>query len=114
MNVFVLGTGRCGTVTFIQACRHITNYSSGHESRRKMIVDRVVYPANHIEADSRLAWRLGMLEQVYGRSAFYVHLTRDRRAVQRSYERKYERKGGASTMGWGSHQSRPPSLAVDR
>ena len=33
MNVFVLNTGRCGSTTFIEACRHITNYSAAHESK---------------------------------------------------------------------------------
>ena len=34
-NVFVLGTGRCGTVTFSAACGHFDNFTAGHESRRR-------------------------------------------------------------------------------
>ncbi|MFN2354327.1 MAG: hypothetical protein ABR512_07365 [Desulfopila sp.] len=79
MNVFVLCTGRCGSHTFIQACRHITNYTAGHEIRSRFLGDeRLNYPANHIEADNRLAWFLGRLDATYGDEAFYVHLTRDR------------------------------------
>ena len=28
MNVFILNAGRCGSMTFIAACRHITNYEA--------------------------------------------------------------------------------------
>lgn len=101
MNVFVLGTGRCGTTTFIQACKHVTNYTAGHESRRKYLLwDRVAYPDSHIESDCRLAWRLGMLERAYGKNAFYVHLTRNRQAVQMSYERKFLRKRQGGVAAW--------------
>lgn len=56
MNVFVLNSGRCGSTTFIAACRHITNYSSGHESRATLIgEERLAYPTQHIEADNRLS-----------------------------------------------------------
>jgi hypothetical protein len=79
MNVFVLCTGRCGSHTFIEACKHISNFSAGHETRSRFIGDeRLNYGANHIEADNRLAWFLGRLDKKYGDDAFYVHLTRDR------------------------------------
>ncbi len=63
MNVFVLGTGRCGTTTFMKACRHVTNCTSGHETRVNHVgPERLSYPSNHIEADNRLSWFLGRLD----------------------------------------------------
>ena len=78
MNVFILNTGRCGSTTFIKACSHITNYSSAHESLSTHIGKRrLSYPENHIEADNRLCWLLGRLENTFGDNAFYVHLNRN-------------------------------------
>jgi hypothetical protein len=78
MNVFVLNAGRCGSTTFIKACKHITNYTSAHESLiNNMGAQRLSYPGNHIEADNRLSWFLGRLENAYGNNAFYVHLKRN-------------------------------------
>ena len=95
MNVFVLSTGRCGSMTFSKACRHITNYTSGHESRAgRLGADRLAYPENHIEADNRLSWFLGKLEHSYGNRAFYVHLLRDEHATARSFVRRYDRPQG--------------------
>ncbi len=90
MNVFVLCTGRCGSVTFAKACGHMTNFTSAHESRtHKLGGDRLAYPDQHIEVDNRLAWFLGRLEQAYGDRAFYVHLKRDDASVARSYRQRY-------------------------
>lgn len=90
MNVFILGTGRCGSVSMIRACRHITNYSSGHESRASLSgPERFAYPENHIEADNRLSWLLGGLDSVYGDEAVYVHLKRDREKTARSFLRRF-------------------------
>jgi hypothetical protein len=95
MNIFVLCTGRCGSKTFVQACRHITNYSAGHETRVRLVgADKFAYPADHIEADNRLAWHLGRLEATYGDDAFYVHLRRDRAAVIASYAQRWAPVGG--------------------
>ena len=89
MNVFVLCTGRCGSMTFANACKHITNYSSAHESRSMMIgKERMNYPDGHIEVDNRLSWFLGRLDGQYGDSAIYVHLKRDRTETARSYARR--------------------------
>jgi hypothetical protein len=86
MNVFVLGTGRCGSLTFARACGHIANYTSGHESRAGMLGPaRLAYPADHVESDNRLAWFLGRLDREFPSDVFYVHLRRDRLAVARSY-----------------------------
>ena len=90
MNVFVLNAGRSGSVTFIQACRHITNYSSGHESRAGLLgSERFAYPPDHIEADNRLSWFLGRLDRSYGMNALYVHLRRDNEATARSFVKRY-------------------------
>lgn len=92
MNVFVLCTGRCGSVTFIKACSHIENYTASHESKPKSGIigeDHFHYPQNHIEADNRLSWFLGRLEKVYGDNAFYVHLKRKELDTARSYLSRY-------------------------
>lgn len=92
MNVFILNTGRCGSATFIEACSHISNFSSGHESRSSLLgEDRFDYPINHIEADNRLAWFLGRLDDQFGDEAFYVHLTRNANDTARSFVRRYPR-----------------------
>ena len=89
MNVFILNTGRCGSTTFIEACKHISNFSSAHESRIHELGDsRLAYPDNHIEADNRLAWFLGRLDQKYGENAFYVHLKRDTESTAESFLRR--------------------------
>lgn len=89
MNVFILNTGRCGSTTFIEACRHIGNYSAGHESRVQLLgAARLAYPPHHIEADNRLSWLLGRLDAAYGDNAYYVHLTRDRAKVTASFVRR--------------------------
>lgn len=62
MRIFITGTGRCGTKTLANACKHITNYTSGHETRTKFpFPDRLKYPDNHIEVDNRLLWFLERL-----------------------------------------------------
>lgn len=89
MNVFILNSGRCGSTTFIQACRHIENFSAGHESRVHCIDDaRLAYPDRHIEADNRLSWLLGRLDRAYGDRAWYVHLTRSREATAGSFAKR--------------------------
>jgi hypothetical protein len=92
MNVFVLTTGRSGSVTFAEACRHITNYTTGHETRVGLLgADRLAYPDRHIEVDDRLAWFLGRLEEAYGDNAFYVHLRRDEQATAASRMRRWNK-----------------------
>jgi hypothetical protein len=59
MRIFITGTGRCGTKTLANACKHITNYTSGHETRARLpMPNRLNYPDNHIEVDNRLIWFL--------------------------------------------------------
>jgi len=90
MRVFVLCTGRCGSTTFIKSCSHIWNFSSGHESLAHEIGwNRLDYPDQHIEADNRLAWRLGQLEERFGDSPLYVHLYRDRIETAKSFVNRF-------------------------
>jgi hypothetical protein len=119
MNVFVLCTGRCGSKTFIKACRHISNYSSAHESRIGLVgAERLRYPLNHIEADNRLSWLLGRLDRIYGDEAFYVHLTRDMKAVAASFVKRYNMgimyayRSGGILMGV-SRDTDPAAVATD-
>lgn len=89
MNIFILNSGRCGSTTWIKACQHINNYTAAHESRVHLLgKDRTAYPPRHIEADNRLSWFLGRLEQEYGDNAFYVHLSRDRQDTASSFSRR--------------------------
>ena len=81
-NVFVLCTGRCGSVTLSKACSYISNYSSGHETRIKN-VDRIDFPDGHIEIDNRLIWFFGELGEKYP-NALYIHLKRNSEDVSRS------------------------------
>lgn len=91
MNVFVLCTGRSGSTTFIEACKHLTNYSASHESRSNLIgKERFDFPPYHIEADNRLSWLLGRLDKEYGNEAFYVHLKRDHLQTAKSFLNRYE------------------------
>jgi hypothetical protein len=88
----VLGTGRCGTNTFIAACGHMTSHTAGHETKISLIgEERLEYPTDHIEADNRLSWMLGRLGDRYGDDAFYVHLTRDEMATAQSFVARYGR-----------------------
>lgn len=112
MNVFILSTGRCGSTTFARACAHIANYTSAHESRVAMLgTARLDYPENHIESDNRLAWFLGRLEKQYGDEAFYVHLTRDRMAVAKSYAKRLEPGMIIPAYAQGIHLGLPQDIA---
>lgn len=117
-NVFVLNTGRCGSSTLMEACKHISNYSCGHESRSKLLGDaRFGYPAFHIEVDNRLSWFLGRLDKHYGDNARYVHLMRNRNDTARSYVRRYPLsivKAYRQTMLMGAVDgSKPMSICLD-
>lgn len=86
----MLNTGRCGSMTFVHACSHIDNYTSGHESRAGHHGDaRLEYPDNHIEADNRLSWMLGSLDRKFGTDAFYLHLWRDPESVAQSFAKRW-------------------------
>ncbi len=90
MNVFVLCTPRSSSYTFAKACSHISNYTVTHESNSRLLgKKRVLYPENHIEVDNRLAWFLGLLDEIYGDNAFYVHLIRDREKTAVSINKRW-------------------------
>jgi hypothetical protein len=117
VNIFVLCTGRSGSMTFAKACSHITNYTSAHESRFNLVGDdRLDYPSGHIEADNRLSWMLGSLERKYGKQAFYVHLTRESELVAASYLERWNDESSLMKAFWsGIVPSHPkPSIVVAR
>jgi len=90
MNVFVLCTGRCASMTFARAAAHLTNYTAGHESRAgRLGLERVAFAADHVEVDNRLTWFLGRLEAAYPFGS-YVHLRRDREETARSFLARYD------------------------
>lgn len=72
MRVFVIGTGRCGSVSFFHACKHITNYTVGNETYNL----NLEYPDNHIEVNPQLRLCLSKLIRKYPDSLF-VHLIRN-------------------------------------
>lgn len=96
MRVFVLCTGRTGSVTFAHAASHATNFSVGHESQIGLARDRLNYPDAHIEVDNRLSWFTGSLGKMYP-DAFYVHLVRAEDEVVASYRRR-------SVDAWSAHR----------
>ena len=119
MNVFILNTGRCGSTTFIKACCHIKNFTCAHESRSGMLgADRFDYPENHIEADNRLSWLLGRLDETYGDNAVYVHLKRNGSDTALSFTKRYSGgiikayRGEGILMGL-SEESYPMYVALD-
>lgn len=89
MNVFVLGTGRCGSTTFFHACRHVTNFTVSHEGRAKKLTHRLEYPDGHIEVDPWLVDHLGGLGRRYP-EALYVHLTRPEDEIVESLLKRWE------------------------
>jgi hypothetical protein len=97
VRVFVLGTGRCGTVTFAKACSHFTNFTSGHETRvRKAGLVRLAYPDDHIEVDPRLVYFLPWLDWLYPH-AVYAHLYRDVSEVAQSMFNRWMQGTGRSS-----------------
>ncbi len=90
MRVFILSTGRCGSTAIFEACRHIENYTTAHESlSQKFGEERFDYPQNHIESDNRLSWHLGQLDSIFGDEPFYVHLKRNKEAVAASFAKRF-------------------------
>lgn len=88
-NIFVLCTGRCGSMTLARACARLTNWTGAHESLTHATGPaRLAYPPRHIEIDNRLSWLLGRLERTWGPDAAYVHLTRDPEAVAQSFAQR--------------------------
>jgi hypothetical protein len=95
MNVFVLSTGRTGSLSLERACQHMTNFTAAHESRCQITGDeRINFPDQHIEIDNRLSWFLGRLDKVYGKNAIYIHMVRDSTKTAESYRRRWNRETG--------------------
>lgn len=89
MRVFVLSTGRCGSMTFTHACRHMSNFTAGHERNAGWSPsEHLDYPDDHVESDNRLSWFLGPLGERYP-DARYVHLRRDPDAVVASLLKRW-------------------------
>lgn len=97
MRIFVLSTGRSGTTTFARACSHITNYTSGHETKASQWRKRLAFPDQHIEVDHRLAHFLGTLDKRYGDEPIYVHLRRDPEQTAASWSVRKHRAGQMRT-----------------
>lgn len=72
MRVFVTGTGRCGSVSFREACKFITNYTAGHESNCGLLE----YPNKHIEVNPHIRGLVKTIRAKYPESK-WVHLIRD-------------------------------------
>ena len=116
-NIFVLSAGRCGSMTFIKACDHITNYTSQHESGRNFESHQkynLIYPEHHIESDNRLAWFLGSLEKLYGNKAYYIKLTRNKDKIMNSYlKRKSLNQGILPAFAINIFQQKKRSISKD-
>lgn len=89
-NIFVLTPGRTGSTTFAKACTHIENYSVGQETNSQIIgPERLKYPSQHIEVDSRLLWFLTSLKNVYSENTKFAYLRRDPIEVASSYSERW-------------------------
>ncbi|MEN8249409.1 MAG: hypothetical protein ABFS32_10795 [Bacteroidota bacterium] len=115
MRVFILSTGRSGSNAFIEACQHIENFTSGHESlSRSFGPERFDYPDNHVEADNRLSWHLGSLHKLFGDETFYVHLKRDRDKVAQSFMKRFYSPGSIiDSFSEGLRKSQPENLSKE-
>lgn len=116
-NVFVLCTGRCGSMTLSRAAAQLSNWSAGHESRTHLTgAARLAYPPRHVEVDNRLVWLLGRLERDWGDAAAYVHLTRDPEATAQSFVRRRHQgilKGYREAILARSARRNPGALPID-
>jgi hypothetical protein len=115
VRAFILCTGRSGSVTFIRSCRHMDNYTAGHESLAPAVgAARFAYPEHHVEADNRLAWFLGELGARFAADALFVHLRRDPDEVAESFLRRWDNGHRANIVkAFGEavvpHRSEPPA-----
>lgn len=88
-RIFVLCTGRCGSMTLSRATAHLDNYTSDHEALTHLTgPERFNIPDHHIAIDNRLAWLLGRLEREWGDNAAYIHLTRAPEATAQSFAKR--------------------------
>jgi len=104
MRVFVVGTGRCGSVTLSKACKNIKNYSSSHESKtspnNQGVFGDLEYPENHIEIDPRMSYHIFSLREKY-KDGIFFHLLREESGCVRSLsKRKSLRNYSTFHYGW--------------
>lgn len=83
-------------------------------------VSRVTYPPDHIEADNRLCWMLGLMEECYGDEPLYVHIRRNEEDCIASFLRRWANVGGigdldAALREWGvRHNASCAGMGVRR
>jgi hypothetical protein len=95
MKVAVLTAGRAGSMSLYQACRHIRNFTAGHDTKEGgLAAERVLIADGHIEIDTRFAWMLGPLAKANGETVHYAFLTRDRDGIAKSYNRRWTNRKG--------------------
>lgn len=110
-RVFVLCSGRCGSVTLSKALACADNFTVGHESNMAVAgPERLHYPTQHIEIDNRLTFMLGRLHARYGDEPLYVHLMREPAACAASYAKRFH--PGLLLFAWarGIHVGMPDEL----
>jgi hypothetical protein len=94
------------------ACRHITNYTVAHELGRGVAgVERIHYLDNHIEVDPALSWFIGPIDELYGKNAHYVHLTRNEQATVESFYRRWGK--GIVGFCWGILACNPKDRNIE-
>jgi hypothetical protein len=95
MKIAVLTAGRSGSMSLYQACRHIRNFTAGHDTKQGALArDRVQIAEGHIEIDTRFAWMLGPLSEQNGDELRYVFLTRDNQGIAASYNLRWSNRKG--------------------
>lgn len=82
MRVFVTGTGRCGSVSFREACRPITNYTCSHEAPCGLLH----WPDQHVAVNPQIRRCIAAIARNHP-EALWVHLVREREACVRSLAR---------------------------
>jgi hypothetical protein len=98
VNVFVVGTGRCGTSTFYQAARTIVGFTAGHETTAGT-VPSWQFADQHIEVAAQLVYGIPRLRATYP-DARWVHLVRDREPCVRSLARQCWESMAAFAKQW--------------
>lgn len=99
-RVFVVGTGRCGTSTFYQACLHATNYLSRHEAYAIGDCPPFFFPEHpSIEIGSTLTMFIPRLKRRFPQ-ARWVHLQRERQACCESIARECHEESVGFAKRW--------------
>lgn len=90
MNVFLISPGRTATTALASAFQQVPGYTSGHESRSRLLgVERVNYPDNHFECDNRLVWFLPRLTERFGEDGILVIVKRELEDIASSYNERW-------------------------